>query len=89
MLPELKNLITDMVPSIKLIVKKAVSEATGALNDEVWKLKDNESFQKVNSALEKRISQAEYDKMHLNNTVVVILSEFLASTERLMRTQTV
>ena len=62
MLPELKSLITDMVPFIKTIVKEAVSEATGAFNDEVRKLKeDNENFKKVNSALEKRISQAEYD----------------------------
>ena len=62
MLPELKSLITDMVPFIKTIVKGAVSEATGAFNDELRKLKeDNENFKKVNSALEKRISQAEYD----------------------------
>ena len=62
MLPELKSFITDMVPFIKTIVKEAVSEATGAFNDEVRKLKeDNENFKKVNSALEKRISQAEYD----------------------------
>lgn len=62
MLPELQKLITDMIPFIKTIVKEAVTEATGTLNDEVRKLKeDNENINKANSALEKRLSQVEYD----------------------------
>lgn len=62
MVPELRALLTDMMPFIKTIVKEAVQEATGTLNEEVQKLKEeNKNIKKANCDLEKRLSQVEYD----------------------------
>ena len=66
MLPEISKLFKEQLPHIQTIVNTVVSEATGALKDEIQYLRDeNASLQSENESLRERISKVESDNESL------------------------
>ena len=66
MLPEISKLFKEQLPHIQTIVNTVVSEATGALKDEIQYLCDeNASLQSENESLRERISKVESDNESL------------------------
>ena len=62
MLPEISKLFKEQLPRMQTIVNTVVSEATGALKDEIQYLRDNiASLQSENESLRERISKVESD----------------------------